>query len=355
MVYTTPDVINDCVELTDPSDDMHRIYTNVWSGAVRQIHTALRTGKGVQIPCFGKITRFRASQKPVFVMSDQFMSTHSIMIRKTPPALHVPCTNLNFALLGMDVGIEKQLAKAIIDTIFGRIGQFISNGSEPVKIVIGKVGEFAGKNRRAAFRFSPEMLGHDKAVTRHITLPLEGGRKSFANYAPGTHQPSSQKFASRTVSGDSMYAPNAKLFRPQKGMGMSSSIPRASRMGESSRQSSPSISSHTPRKCSRQPFASTAWTNRSEPPQVRTIAKSRPATPNQHQSQELDRTYAKFATKATNSAPAFRNTPDDELLSASALQVPQGLSSTLTATASPIKSTPRPAFALTKMPGWGGR
>ena len=97
MVFTVQDAINDCVEVTASSDQIHGKFAEVWNAMLRQCNKWLKSGKGVLIPKFGKITWVKTTKKPIFVAADHFVRTHGIFIKKHASTLQTNCVEINYA------------------------------------------------------------------------------------------------------------------------------------------------------------------------------------------------------------------------------------------------------------------
>jgi hypothetical protein len=179
MVFGVEDAINDCVEVTASSPDVHAKFADVWNAMIRQCNKTLNDKKGIFIPKLGKITWVKTTKKPIFVASDHFVRTHGIHIKKHAATLQTNCVELNYSRIAHECNIDKDLARTMIETLINRFGEVIGGGKETVKLSIGKIGDLYGENRNAVFRFRNEK--------REKRQPGDGSSgPSFSKNAPAS-------------------------------------------------------------------------------------------------------------------------------------------------------------------------
>jgi len=168
MPYSLDDAIQDCLDRSDtPSEVMCNTFPLVWDLFTKFLAKTLKAGKkGVNVTSFGKFTRRKGHgaqiTSPVFVVSDNFLRSYGINSTAKPAKeFQLPCIGVNYAQIAIGAQVERDFAKTVVETVLGRIGEVIGNGTA-VKINIGKprtkayVGYIVGDNRNMVFRFASD-------------------------------------------------------------------------------------------------------------------------------------------------------------------------------------------------------
>jgi hypothetical protein len=243
MVFGVEDAINDCVEVTASSTEVHSKFADVWNAMIRQCNKTLGDGKGIFIPKLGKLTWVKTTKKPIFVASDHFVRTHGIHIKKHATTLQTNCVELNYSRIAHECNIDKDLARTMIETVINRFGEVIGGGKETVKLAIGKIGDLYGENRSAVFRFRNEKRekrvagdgGSGPSFSKNapasamglsLTGGSFGGTKDAGGYSArsgysardssygGSQYDNGSDFGPETVAPDSSFSPSASASAP---------------------------------------------------------------------------------------------------------------------------------------------
>jgi hypothetical protein len=125
----------------------------------------------------------KTTGKKVFIPADAFIRAHGINAKRPPNTLLANCVDIVYSKIAYEAQVEKDYARAVIETVIGRIGEIIGQGQETLRGAFGPLGTLYGENRSMMFRF--QTGGNGSKSTSKFERD-ENATASFSRDAPAS-------------------------------------------------------------------------------------------------------------------------------------------------------------------------